>query len=149
VREQRCSLTNQPNFLNEFGVILSALNAPAPPLATAVVAARRVAKNGKGRLMSDEDADALITGARAAGQLLCWLPGFSKAGKSRGRYRVYSKARTWQQYDKMLTEKFISGETGTPRAKAVRSDLRNDVYSNRPVRRLRLRPNWPQLRAIL
>ena len=27
----------------------------------------------------------------------------------------------------MLTEKFISGETGTPRAKAVRSDLRNDV----------------------
>ena len=105
----------------------SALNAPAPTLATAVVAARRAAKNGKGRLMSDEDADALITGARAAGQLLCWLPGFSKAGKSRDRYRVYSKARTWQQYDKMLTEKFISGETGTPRAKAVRSDLRNDV----------------------
>ena len=63
----------------------SALNAPAPPLATAVVAARRVAKNGKGRLMSDEDADALITGARAAGQLLYWLPGFSKAGKSRDR----------------------------------------------------------------
>jgi len=104
-----------------------ALNAPAPPLAPTVVAARRAAKNGKGKLMSDEDADALITGARAAGQILCWLPGFSKTGNSRDRYRVYSKARTWQQYDKMLTEKFISGETGTPRAKAVPGDLRNDV----------------------
>jgi len=27
----------------------------------------------------------------------------------------------------MLTEKFISGETDTPRAKAVRGDLNNDV----------------------
>jgi len=50
-----------------------ALNAPAPPIPPSVVAARRAVKNGKGRLMSDEDADALITGARAAGQLLCWL----------------------------------------------------------------------------
>ena len=119
MREQRCSLTNQPNFLNEFGVILSALNAPAPPLATAVVAARRVAKNGKGRLMSDKDADALITGARAAGQLLCWLPVFSKAGKSRGRYRVYSKARTWQQHGKALTEKFARPALHGPRLCAV------------------------------
>ena len=59
--------------------------------------------------MSDEDADALITGARVAGQLLCWLPSFSKTGMSRGRYRVYSTARTWQQYGKMHTEKFLSG----------------------------------------
>jgi len=75
--------------------------------------------------MSDEDADALITGARAAGQPLCWLPGFSKTGKNKDRYRIYSTARA--AYDKMLTERFLSGETGTPRAKAVRGDLKNDV----------------------
>jgi len=64
--------TVQPSGVVQVGNALgdggsrSALNAPAPPLATAVVVARRVAKNSKGRLMSDEDADALITGARAA-----------------------------------------------------------------------------------
>ena len=51
--------------------------------------------------MSDEDADALIRASRAAGQILRWLPAFTKAGKNGERYRFYSKARMWKQYGDM------------------------------------------------
>jgi hypothetical protein len=103
------------------------LNAPAPPPSPALVATRIAAANGKGVLMTNEVADALITSARAAGHVLCWLPGFAKVGQSNERFQYYREARTWAQYERMLTESFLSGITGTNRPKAVRGDLRNDV----------------------
>jgi hypothetical protein len=77
--------------------------------------------------MTNELADALITSARAAGHVLCWLPGFAKVDQSNERFQYYREARTWAQYERMLTESFLSGITGTNRPKAVRGDLRNDV----------------------
>jgi hypothetical protein len=103
------------------------LNKPAPPPAPPTVTARLAANNGHGSIMGKEEADALISGARAAGQVLRWLPGFTKTGKSGERYRYYSTTKTWAQYDAMLTDTFISGISGTTRPKAVREDLRNDV----------------------
>ena len=80
-----------------------------------------------GEIMSDEDADALITGARAAGQILRWLPGFTKASKSGERHRFYSRARTWKQYGDMWNKAFVSGISGTTNPQAVSSELCHDV----------------------
>jgi hypothetical protein len=48
-------------------------------------------------------------------------------GQSNERFQYYREARTWAQYERMLTESFLSGITGTNRPKAVRGDLRNDA----------------------
>ena len=103
------------------------LNRPAPRLAPATVAARVAAGNGRGSIMEQEEANALISGARAAGQVLRWKPGHTKTGKSGERYQFYSKTKTWPQYDAMLKDKFVSGLRGTTCPKAVRGDLTHDV----------------------
>jgi hypothetical protein len=104
-----------------------ALNPKAPSPSAAARALRTAAGAGKGRIMPDDEADATITSARDAGQLLRYLPGFTKSGQSGERYQFYSKARTWQQYDSMRKEYFTSGLSGTSKPKAVVGDLRNDV----------------------
>jgi hypothetical protein len=82
------------------------LSAPAPPPSPALVATRIAAANGKAVLMTNEVAGALITSSRAAGNVLCWLPGFAKVGQSNERLQYYREARTWTQYERMLKDSF-------------------------------------------
>jgi hypothetical protein len=103
------------------------LNPRAPPPSPEMVAARRAAADGKGAIMTKEEADSTIADSRAAGHVFRWLPGFRKSGISDERFQYYRLARTWQQFDATCAQTYMSGMTGTQRPKATNKDLRNDV----------------------
>jgi len=77
--------------------------------------------------ISDVEARRTVRDARAAGLVLRWKQGQQKRGKSGERYLFYSTARTFDQFDKLTKEQFLSGTTGGMRPKAVTADLTNDV----------------------